>query len=642
MMQEQDEHIAKRPLNGILSNFDYQKKELSQRHLKELRMVVRKNEKVIPRFVDRLFEEFQKQDCDRRLGTILVADYFFQRSHAFRTELLDHIQDLLLYTLETDPLHFPLPPPLEAAACLKRETLKIVKSWIDKFSVGYQKLKTAAQFLTKSKNFDFSEANEQLLVERQRAEERRLREEAKAKKVGEKVQKLLDESRTDIERCLTECRTSMKLIFPDLFFDDQDAHKPEEEAAAGKAGEADVQLHGYKENDHLTVVIPTAEIDIEETPNNAALVDALRDAQVLLRKYEKSLKKWLKKLTQAGAVAENAALIRRLLELKAEVGHELKRADQLRIKKTKRRSSGAAGEESDSESEDEFEDVVKDGLELEMPEEEDELSADILQQIDSLEKRGKRKSNESALPSLDPDAPGPSGLNASGSRTKEDEPQKPKIPKLQFGLDLKYWGQEIEPATVVRNEFDGHAFWRAPDRDEPATELEDVYRSRQMTFLTEPPVIKHKCRAPLPSGKLCPRMDLKVCPFHGPIVPRDEMGFPVEELGKGSLLALKSAEERIRKHMEQDEKDYVQDVEAAVGLPLAANEKKKRGANRNKAYGTARKRERTQTELSRERLQTKLFSKSAMKRVTDTLTTIQKERAEKNFSNQFNYALTRR
>src|SRR5690606_37342347 len=66
-------------------------------------------------------------------------------------------------------------------------------------------------------------------------------------------------------------------------------------------------------------------------------------------------------------------------------------------------------------------------------------------------------------------------------------------------------------------------------------EMEDVYSSRQMTFVGQQPVIKHKCRAPLTNGKLCPRMDLEICPFHGPIVPRDEMGFPVEELGKGSV-----------------------------------------------------------------------------------------------------------
>ncbi|KAI6215782.1 hypothetical protein M3Y94_00425100 [Aphelenchoides besseyi] len=619
-MQEQDENIMRRSLNGILSNFDYQTKELNQRNLKDLRTVVRKNDRIIVPFVDRLFEEFQKQDCDRRLGTIL---------------------DLLLYTLETDPLRYPLPEPLDAAKNLKKESLKIVKSWIDKFEVGYSKLKTAANYLVKCKNFDFREANEQLLVERQRAEEERLRNETKAKKVGEKVQKLMEEARSDIDRCLTECRTSVKLIFPDLFHEDDDSNLEASSTSTPQTNSVNEKLHGYTANENVKVVIETANINIEETTNNAALIQAFRDSQILLQKHEKQLKKWMKKLTSTGSVAENAELIRQLLDYKSQITHELKRGEQLKIKKLKMKSANHDST-SDSES-DEFEEVVKEGLELEMlPEpENDEVSEDLLRQIDSMEKRTKRKSDEGTSSSFDEQAPGPSGWS-SDQTTKTTEPQS-KIPKVQFGLDLKYWGQKIEPADIVRNEFDGHPFWRAPDqRDQPNTEVEDVYRSRQMTFVTERPTIKHKCRAPLPSGRLCPRMDFEVCPFHGPIVPRDEMGFPVEELGKGSTLALKNAEDRIRKHQEQDEQEYLQDVESAVGLSLGANEKQKRGRNRNKAYGTARKREKTQTALSRERLETKLFSKSALKRVTETLTAIQQEKAKKNFGAQFNYSITRR
>ncbi|KAI6202270.1 hypothetical protein M3Y96_00930400 [Aphelenchoides besseyi] len=640
-MQEQDENIMRRSLNGILSNFDYQTKELNQRSLKDLRTVVRKNDRIIVPFVDRLFEELQKQDCDRRLGTILVTDYFFQRSHAFRTELLDHIQDLLLYTLETDPLRYPLPEPLDAAKNLKKESLKIVKSWIDKFEVGYNKLKTAAKYLVKCKNFDFREANEQLLVERQRAEEERVRNETKAKKVGEKVEKLMEEARSDIDRCLTECRTSVKLIFPDLFHEDDDSDLQASSMRSMQTKSVNEKLHGYTGNENVKVVIESANINIEETTNNAALIQAFRDSQILLQKHEKLLKKWMKKLTSTGSVAENAEIIRQILDYKSQITHELKRGEQLKIKKLKMKS---VNHESSSDSEsDEFEEVVKEGLELQMiPEpENDKVSEDILRQIDSMEKRTKRKSDERTSSSFDEEAPGPSGWSLEQT-TKTTAPQS-KIPKVQFGLDLKYWGQKIEPADIVRNEFDGHPFWRAPDqRDKPNTEVEDVYRSRQMTFVTERPTIKHKCRAPLPSGRLCPRMDFEVCPFHGPIVPRDEMGFPVEELGKGSTLALKNAEDRIRKHKEQDEREYLQDVGSAVGLSLGSNEKQKRGRNRNKAYGTARKREKTQTALSRERLETKLFSKSALKRVTETLTAIQQEKAKKNFGAQFNYSITRR
>lgn len=77
--------------------FDYERKELEPRWLKDLRTVVRKNDSVVGDFVEKLFEELHKSNADRRLGTILICDYFFQRSHKFRTDLLDHIQVLKIF-----------------------------------------------------------------------------------------------------------------------------------------------------------------------------------------------------------------------------------------------------------------------------------------------------------------------------------------------------------------------------------------------------------------------------------------------------------------------------------------------------------------------------------------------------------------
>lgn len=71
-------------------------------------------------------------------------------------------------------------------------------------------------------------------------------------------------------------------------------------------------------------------------------------------------------------------------------------------------------------------------------------------------------------------------------------------------------------------------------------------RNRKITFEGEFQPVKWSCRAPLPSGKLCPRRDrVKVstcvchrviwcvtmsvqCPFHGLIIARDEQGQPVD------------------------------------------------------------------------------------------------------------------
>ena len=37
------------------------------------------------------------------------------------------------------------------------------------------------------------------------------------------------------------------------------------------------------------------------------------------------------------------------------------------------------------------------------------------------------------------------------------------------------------------------------------------------------------CKAPLKSGNLCRRRDLNRCPVHGPIIPRNDYGIPLEQ-----------------------------------------------------------------------------------------------------------------
>lgn len=72
---------------------------------------------------------------------------------------------------------------------------------------------------------------------------------------------------------------------------------------------------------------------------------------------------------------------------------------------------------------------------------------------------------------------------------------------------------------------------------------------------------------------------------------------------------MKLAEERIKRRQEEEEEEYLRDVEAATGVSLSNGGGKKRRLNRNTAYGTRRKREKTQTEMSRERLSVSVFKK---------------------------------
>lgn len=54
--------------------------------------------------------------------------------------------------------------PLDSAKNLKKESLKIVHRWIDKFGTAYPKLKFADVCLNSSKNFILKTANEETLV----------------------------------------------------------------------------------------------------------------------------------------------------------------------------------------------------------------------------------------------------------------------------------------------------------------------------------------------------------------------------------------------------------------------------------------------------------------------------------------------
>ena len=140
---------------------------------------IRKVEGIVPAFIDVLFEHLRREDSDLRLAILLIANHFFQRSHNFRLELINSIQvytlkeynelhfppqDFLVYMLETDPLHYPLPKPAEAANILKKEAMVTLRYWIEKFGAGYAKLQKLENFLKNSKSLDWENSAAELQV----------------------------------------------------------------------------------------------------------------------------------------------------------------------------------------------------------------------------------------------------------------------------------------------------------------------------------------------------------------------------------------------------------------------------------------------------------------------------------------------
>ena len=64
----------------------------------------------------------------------------------------------------------------------------------------------------------------------------------------------LAEARNEIERTLTECQMSIKLLFPNVYAPDDSTNEP---STAAESGDQIEKLHGYKADDKLTIVIDT-------------------------------------------------------------------------------------------------------------------------------------------------------------------------------------------------------------------------------------------------------------------------------------------------------------------------------------------------------------------------------------------------
>lgn len=71
--------------------------DLDQRSLTRLKSTIKSKADVIPEFENYLMENLRSNDSDLRLCIVLITDYFFQRSHAFRTVLLEDLQVLLFH-----------------------------------------------------------------------------------------------------------------------------------------------------------------------------------------------------------------------------------------------------------------------------------------------------------------------------------------------------------------------------------------------------------------------------------------------------------------------------------------------------------------------------------------------------------------
>ncbi|CAN2388413.1 transcription-coupled nucleotide-excision repair [Pristimantis euphronides] len=416
-----------------------------------------------------------------------------------------------------------------------------------------------------------------------------------------------------------------------------------------------IREHGLGSHGYTLDIEISTDVKINENEDNTDLLNSLTDACKIARnKYWPAVQSWIQIFTKAGISDDS---LKCAIDLKKKLEAVMKKQKEMNIECKTRDGRGVS--ESDSEDND-FEEVPeKEGYEPHIPDHlRPEYGLDTAPKLIPPAKKKRphmefqkrqRKDDESdptcaaatlkamrdKLSVLTPSA------SSSGEPSRDSEKREEELsraPVIPFGLDLHYWGKDQPTAGKILKFSSQHRFWAPNETEEEVEnkEVEAMLKTRYISFPGKFERVMHKCKTPLLNGSLCERQDRIKCPFHGKIIPRDELGVPVNPEDRE-----REAKEKFEKQArEQDWRDpeLMRDIEQATGEDLGSSrchQKKKKGKKKKYPNLTDLKQK---ANTSRSRLEKKVFNTGSVKRVISAMNQMDQRRHEK-FANQFNYAL---
>ncbi|KAJ2145217.1 hypothetical protein IW136_001063 [Coemansia sp. RSA 678] len=471
-----------------------------------------------------LQQALEKRHAQVRLSALQLANIMFCRSHQFRLLVVNNLPRLFELVLGTN--HKKLPAPVQYAQQLRDTAAEIYYMWVERFGNGYQRLIYGFRYLRFIEQVDFKRAVKEYKrkdPERIRAK-RKIRLEAQSeylKRSLVSVQADYMRTRQSINEALDTLDNCFAILVPeivDIFGshgatagttnDDDDDGDLDEVLAIMAANRQSIDIN----------INPERVLEAEEDTENSAVFDVIRDyLRLCVQVYSPRVQIWKQKLDRIDDSADLAGLVDGLdtrisvaIEKCRDLGIDFAYMDEPR---------------DDEEDTDEFEDAP----------------APVVNKQQRIRQVQQKRNSVFAMYGEQVLKQDPTYIEPSLLRDQHNHPQadihqeegptnsveaklRETAPVVSYGADLEYWGQRKVNANTtgleIRHRFLGSA------RDEPIlSEAALDTLQKRAVYYQEPERKEIKaCRAPLPSGRLCPRRDLVKCPLHGVIVPRDEQG----------------------------------------------------------------------------------------------------------------------
>ena len=519
---------------------------LDEKTIKAVKKLCKRSEENVAEAYHLTFTQLTKEHSEVRLSSFLIIDQLFQRSHCFRTLVVKDLNRVVNLIFEVNSSH-PMPPPQEAAETLRIKAIIALDEWHQKFGNAYKRIKLAHHYLKTCHKIDFQTVTarnraQQLLLKQKEEQKQKLQRETLEKTRA----KIVDE-KTGIATCMAELETGLSILVPtvtnicsNLEFDkddfETDLSTPESDVmrqhALGSTYNLEIDLNGVRSNR-----VAVSEKNTELVQNLDELVKEIE------RKKFKNIKKYILALTKnEGGQSEVVELVNLRERLTTLIG-KYQSLNLIRPDPPKNESSG----EDDDDDDEEFEEVKnvdeKEGYEPTIPRHlraeyglstESEAGSSLVSKSIQPQRlitaaAPKKRQHEEAF---DPTSAAATIkiLNETGKMKKlkdkysnksatsgaSGSQRKTNAPVVPYDKDLYYLFENPEaPLPVVERNESLHRFWtpRAETMPEPTlpTSVEAGLKMRKMHFTGKFVPVQHKCNVPLPSGKLCPRMDRCVC-----------------------------------------------------------------------------------------------------------------------------------
>ncbi|KAL6493963.1 hypothetical protein OROGR_031872 [Orobanche gracilis] len=500
-MEEERERAVLGVVNLIEKAVESTAAEVDPRLLKAIKLTVRYSDSEL-RCAAQTLMSFMKRDHSQvRYLALLIIDQLFVRSKLFRNLLVENLDQLLSLSIGFRRNH-PLPAPASVASILRLKAIEFLEKWNESFGIHYRQLRLGYDYLKNTLCYQFPnlQANAARIRQERREREMRTKEivlkkfeslKEKFSSVKEEIHSKIDE----IDECLEILRTDDEDI-PLVPIDDDEM----EEFRNSELRQ--IRFDSIKEGEK-----------VHENSENRVVFDALREFyKVLVTKHLLAIQEWISVLIRVD-VSDNRfrdSALKDLIDLR----------NLIQCTKRKCEESGCDLAKAGSSEEDIWENGTIGTFEKGKSKINDAptvLNPDSIRDVESVNSNNSINENNRK--------------NHQVSASKSD-PDRSKLlndaPVLNWGSFLDNWGSERDVLANQRG-LDLENHWGRVDHEAviPADKIAEL--NVRASIYEEEPIEIRPCRAPLRKGGLCERRDLRVCPFHGPIILRDDEGKPINE-----------------------------------------------------------------------------------------------------------------